>query len=244
MHDISVKRKMGPWISLFCLVTYFKPGTAFGVATFSGSVTGKVVVSRDEGVKGRLEGLPVDPHELRLASGKCGETGEVLEKIVQFENNTVDIDSKLIGKDSINLLEDGKAELSLVVDACVPQEGLLNCDDGVRISCANIVRPGVTIEIIIIIIVAVVIFLLIVICIPIICCCYRNRKNKKQLKSQEDFDSIDDPFQTDCRSKSPMYDELSLPFIDASLPPTPKIGRTVNGFDILLGNSASSESIN
>ena len=39
--------------------------------------------------------------------------------------------------------------------------------------------------------------------------------------------------------KSPMYDEISLPFIDASLPPTPKIGRVVNGLDILLGRENS-----
>ena len=57
---------------------------------------------------------------------------------------------------------------------------------------------------------------------------------------EEDLDSLDDPFQLDGRSKSPMYDELSLPFIDASLPPTPRIGRTVNGLDILLGNNTGS----
>ena len=45
------------------------------------------------------------------------------------------------------------------------------------------------------------------------------------------------------RSKSPMYDELSLPFIDASLPPTPKVGRIVNGLDILLGRGVSENSL-
>ena len=40
-----------------------------------------------------------------------------------------------------------------------------------------------------------------------------------------------------------MYDELSLPFIDASLPPTPKVGRIVNGLDILLGHSVSENSL-
>ena len=45
------------------------------------------------------------------------------------------------------------------------------------------------------------------------------------------------------RSKSPMYDELSLPFIDASLPPTPKVGRIVNGLDILLGHGVSENSL-
>ena len=45
------------------------------------------------------------------------------------------------------------------------------------------------------------------------------------------------------RSKSPMFDELSLPFIDQSLPPTPKVGRVVNGLDILLGHSVSENSL-
>ena len=40
-----------------------------------------------------------------------------------------------------------------------------------------------------------------------------------------------------------MFDELSLPFIDQSLPPTPKVGRVVNGLDILLGHSVSENSL-
>ena len=54
------------------------------------------------------------------------------------------------------------------------------------------------------------------------------------------IDSIDDPFLESRRSKSPLYDELSIPFIDASLPPTPKTGRTSNPLDILLGKSIGS----
>ena len=45
------------------------------------------------------------------------------------------------------------------------------------------------------------------------------------------------------RGKSPMFDELSLPFIDQSLPPTPKVGRIVNGLDLLLGNAGSCNSL-
>ena len=37
------------------------------------------------------------------------------------------------------------------------------------------------------------------------------------------------------RSKSPLYDEISIPFIDASLPPTPKGARSHNALEILLG---------
>ena len=42
------------------------------------------------------------------------------------------------------------------------------------------------------------------------------------------------------RSKSPLYDELSIPFIDASLPPTPKADRSKNPLEILLGRSLGS----
>merc|ERR1719510_2369008 len=99
-------------------------------------------------------------------------------------------------------------------------------------------------EIIIIIVVAIIIFLIIVICIPLLCCWCRRRKARKQIPAaDEDLDSLDDPFLIGDRSKSPMYDELSLPFIDASLPPTPKVGRIVNGLDILLGHSVSENSL-
>ena len=54
------------------------------------------------------------------------------------------------------------------------------------------------------------------------------------------MDSIDDPYLESRRSKSPLYDELSIPFIDASLPPTPKIGRSSNPLDILLGKHTES----
>ena len=42
------------------------------------------------------------------------------------------------------------------------------------------------------------------------------------------------------RSKSPLYDEISIPFIDASLPPTSKVGRSSNPLDILLGKNIGS----
>ena len=37
------------------------------------------------------------------------------------------------------------------------------------------------------------------------------------------------------RSKSPLFDQISIPFIDASLPPTPKTGRSAEALQILLG---------
>ena len=65
---------------------------------------------------------------------------------------------------------------------------------------------------------------------------FRNRR--KNLTTETD---LEDEYED--RSKSPMYDELSLPFIDQSLPPTPKVGRVVNGLDILLGHSVSENSL-
>ena len=67
-------------------------------------------------------------------------------------------------------------------------------------------------------------------------CFFRNRR--KNLTTETD---LEDEYED--RSKSPMYDELSLPFIDQSLPPTPKVGRVVNGLDILLGHSVSENSL-
>ena len=60
------------------------------------------------------------------------------------------------------------------------------------------------------------------------------------MKESSDTD-LEDEYQD--RSKSPNFDELSLPFIDASLPPTPKVGRIVNGLDILLGRAPSENSL-
>ena len=37
--------------------------------------------------------------------------------------------------------------------------------------------------------------------------------------------SIDDIYRDQKKSKTPLYDELSIPFIDASLPPTPKVDK-------------------
>ena len=65
---------------------------------------------------------------------------------------------------------------------------------------------------------------------------FLSRRRPKQPISCGMDSGIDDEYPD---RKSPMYDEISLPFIDASLPPTPKIGRVVNGLDILLGRENS-----
>ena len=63
-------------------------------------------------------------------------------------------------------------------------------------------------------------------------------QNAQQLyKNHLSVDLLDPP-----RSKSPLFDELSIPFIDASLPPTPKTGRSQNALEILLGRRSLSSS--
>merc|ERR1712110_90130 len=69
------------------------------------------------------------------------------------------------------------------------------------------------------------IFVIIVICIPILYCCIKSRSSqKKKFKLGEEEgegDSIDDPFLMDL-DKRHTKSELSIPYMDASLPPTPK----------------------
>jgi len=219
----------------------------FGKAEFIHNVTGvlKVLVHKEESnrsvlVSGELAGLPIGQFQLNLVRGGCGDEGNLLEELYEWDQSDGDI--VRVGTKSLKVLLNNKDILSLIVERCVMLDGEFDCDVGEKLGCAELVWDygGLGMEIIIIIIVAVVIFLLTVICVPLICCCIRSRSKQKIPTSEEDLDSLDDPFHLNHRSKSPMYDELSLPFIDASLPPTPKIGRTVNGLDILLGHNSGS----
>jgi hypothetical protein len=89
----------------------------------------------------------------------------------------------------------------------------------------------------IVILLAVIVFLSLLLCIIIYCCFCRRRDNHKVSKAE--LGSIEDMY-LGSRSKSPLFDELSIPFIDCSLPPTPKTGRSQNALDILLGRSLGS----
>lgn len=118
-----------------------------------------------------------------------------------------------------------------------------NCGDAEEaLDCAEVVADTFILsnEIIIILIVAGILLLLLFICIPIICCCIRRRRQKDtekgdKLETQDgDGDSIDDPFLMNGKqSKS----EISIPYMDASLPPTPKGGRSGFRLEDLLGNN-------
>jgi len=218
-----------------------------GVSELKGEVSGEVKVQGLPGgaveLVGELVGLPGGVFGLKLVRGECGAgvgSGSEVARITSDGDGgsvsvSVEHEDHEDGVDAVD-------EWNLAVDGCVPVETGTDCEVGERVACAPIVwERGLTTEIIIIIVVAIIIFLIIVICIPVLCCWCRKRKAKKQVPAtEEDLDSLDDPFLIGGRSKSPMYDELSLPFIDASLPPTPRIGRTVNGLDILLGNDTGS----
>merc|ERR1719492_659032 len=84
--------------------------------------------------------------------------------------------------------------------------------------------------------------LLLILFIVLVISCYRRFcLRKKQNICQENLGSNDDIYRDLRKSKTPLYDELSIPFIDASLPPTPKIGRSSNPLDILLGKIEGSK---
>merc|ERR1711990_500025 len=84
-------------------------------------------------------------------------------------------------------------------------------------------------------------YLIIIILAALICCCWRSRHRGKEKISGGDRASIEDIY-LGSRSKSPLFDELSIPFIDASLPPTPKTGRSQNALEILLGRRSLNSS--
>merc|ERR1712106_1077656 len=122
----------------------------------------------------------------------------------------------------------------------------MDCSQARVITCAKIVEGnegGFSITILIIIALMVCIVIILILVGILVICCLRRRLPPDKLAALNptlsSLDSIDDPYLENRRSKSPLYDELSIPFIDASLPPTPKIGRNPNQLDkdILLGKN-------
>ena len=123
-----------------------------------------------------------------------------------------------------------------------------NCDQGEILACTQLVwRPpapapvagvatGLSSQTLVIIAAAGLGLLLLLVCVPLVCCCVR-RARARRLAPDSALE------EEEARGKSPMFDELSLPFIDQSLPPTPKVGRVVNGLDILLGHGVSENSL-
>ena len=125
-----------------------------------------------------------------------------------------------------------------------------NCDQGEILACSQLVwrspapavvagagvATGLSWQTLIIIAAAGLGLLLLLVLVPLVCCCVR-RARAHRLAPDSALE------EEEARGKSPMFDELSLPFIDQSLPPTPKVGRVVNGLDILLGHGVSENSL-
>jgi len=224
-------------------------------------VTGIVHLSQQStlnplSVEGLIEGLPIGQFSLRFRQVKCGsdddDTSEISEDLV--ERNDKETSSKIkldkwgvtLYNDTNNMIVSG-GSLLLTEDCPAIGEVIEKCSE---IVCGDIILEddessdggGLNITIIIIIVVAAAILFLLIIVVIICCCCRRNKPDEVETPSLPDHDSIDEPWEGDDRSKSPLFDELSIPFIDISLPPTPKAGRNANAFEILLGRKMGSSS--
>jgi len=140
----------------------------------------------------------------------------------------VDSGSTLFGDDHKSILEK-----TLVIHQSEDDLGTKENDEestktgnaGKRIACAIIMleeaNQGEMMRIIIIVLIVIIVLLLILITALIIYCC----KRKGQVSKGKGDDGA--PFQNGDMKKKPLeYDELSIPFIDASPAPTPKVGRS------------------
>ena len=227
------------------------------LVTFSPKAGGEEVE-----VVGEISGLGLGMYALLLVSlpGGCQEVaGAVVRSEVerwdQGPGETVQI-STILSSSSL------PHQAGLLIRNCTILQTGADCRQGDVLQCAEISwsAPTVSWHLLVVISVAVFLLVLVLICIPLICYCVRRytqvlslrniQVSKMRISSSLSIrrsrrkradENLDDEYED--RSKSPMYDELSLPFIDASLPPTPKVGRIVNGLDILLGHGVSENSL-
>jgi hypothetical protein len=226
-------------------------------SVFSDAVTGVILLAQPSSMdplklEGRLEGVPGGQYRLVVSKAGCEEG---LEGVEDWEDDLIESDGEVtivsLEKWGVSLYDGDESILGgsvSVEEECVLGESSLDCSQAKRISCASIVQGGgdglnITVIIIIALVVCIVIILILV-GILVLCCLKRRLPPSKSATHNPDLssiDSIDDPHFEHRRSKSPLYDELSIPFIDASLPPTPKIGRSSNPLDILLGKNIGSK---
>jgi len=197
---------------------------------------------QEDGSPGSLTAILVIP-EICTKAKEIATTGaSALTYIVNpegvFTKDSFGID---IEKFVIESLFTSENATSVVIVKCAAGEICESVEE--VIDCAELVTEddglGLSTEIIIIIIVAGIILLLIIICVPIICCCIQRRRHTREKGDKievdvGDGDSVDDPFLMNGKqSKS----EISIPYMDASLPPTPKGGRSGFRLEDLLGNN-------
>lgn len=127
-----------------------------------------------------------------------------------------------------------------------PDEGSKTVGNaGARLACGIIAQREAmsqwNLTLIIIIVLAVIIALLLLLISALICYCCKKWVllsgssqlwvsndayfcRKRQISSEKGEEGV--PFQNGDMKKKPLYDELSIPFIDASPTPTPKVGRS------------------
>lgn len=224
-------------------------------AVFSDQITGVVVLIQQSAfnplqLEGRMEGLSSGQFRLKVSRRGCDEEKEeVMEEqnydLIESDGNITMIKFEKWGLSLFDEEENIMGGSLILKEECFLGEGNLDCSHVETVACANIVEAealSMTMIIVIVLVIFIVIILILVV-ILIICCVRRTlhpSKSKSHHPDLASIDSIDDPFLESRRSKSPLYDELSIPFIDASLPPTPKTGRTSNPLDILLGKSIGS----
>jgi len=231
------------------------------VAEFKDSVVGVVVITQEApdnplDIKGKVEGLPEGQFKLRVLTHSCeheegSEGGMLLSGTLDSDGNSYHYVSSQQWQLTLYSGETHSKHIvgmGLEIEEQCKMETNQVCDNPVPISCANIVlKSEQTVRdntvFLIIVIVVVILFLFLLLCICLYCCFWRRRQNPKIFKVEEDDQrSIDQDMYLGSRSKSPLFDELSIPFIDASLPPTPKTGRSQNALEILLGGSLGSSS--
>merc|ERR1712080_319472 len=229
----------------------FQPMEA--IVEFTDSLTGVVKLNQKAPdnpveIRGQLEGLPEGHFKLRASEKPCGETEEVKTELLSTLLGSDGSSASYVSSDewTLALFAEGSGQrLAVSQGSLVIQEvGKVGKPDAV-VSCANIVREaGKSLfdntSYLIIILVAAALLLLFILA-ALLCCCWRSRHRRKEKISGGERASIEDIY-LGSRSKSPLFDELSIPFIDASLPPTPKTGRSQNALEILLGRRSLNSS--
>ena len=221
-------------------------------------------------VTGELRGLLTGQYVLLLVSLSpegCEDVGNVsqIAELNSWDQGTGDVleINKWLPEEALPREED---RAGLLVRNCTILPTGPDCRRGDILECAEISwpsppsptgPPSLSLHLLVIISGAVFLLVLLLLCIPLICYCAKRYPVQSVVSvNQQSFsraslhfrsrrkrseNDLDDEYED--RSKSPTYDELSLPFIDASLPPTPRVGRIVNGLDILLGHSVSENSL-
>jgi len=216
-------------------------------AVFDGRVEGLILFSQESNmdpvkINGKLGGLESEEYTLKMSSETCDNVGSGVDiggdDIIDTLDNTSYISLEKWGVSlyggSDNIIS---GSVRLEETACAEQSE--DCVVARTVACANVQEGnGKTLNLTLILIISVVIFSIVLIILTVIlvyCCVKRFCPRRKQPEETDSMASIDDILRDHKRHRSPLYDELSIPFIDASLPPTPKTARSANPLELLLG---------